>query len=136
MSDPGSVTVEPVPTVLSSLTVTDILLVEGAAYLPFAIFFSGTPNLTATGSTQGDALSLPSGFCMFTTVASGTGAVLPADAPVGSLWEVWNAGANDLLVYPFSGAQIQGFGTDLPATISTGGAAKFFVNSLTQVYAR
>lgn len=132
----GSVTVEPVPTVLSSLTVTDVLLVEGAAYLPISIFFTGIPNLTATGITQGTALSLPSGFCVFTTVASGTGAKIPSDATVGSIWEVWNAGANDLLVYPLSGAQIQAFGTNLPATVVSGGSATFFVNSLTQVYAR
>lgn len=132
----GSVTVEPVPTVLSSLTVTDILLVEGEVFLPISFFFFGTPNLTATGSTQGTALSLPSGFCVFTTVSSGTGAAIPNTAPVGSIWEVWNATTTDMLLYPKSGAQIQTFGTNAPATIAAGGSAKFFVNSPTQIYAR
>ncbi len=136
MSGPGAVTVEPVPTVLSSLTVTDILLVEGEVFLPVSLFFLGVPNLTATGTTQGTAVLLTGGLCVFTTVASGTGAAIPDTAPVGSLWEVWNAGANDLNLYPLSGAQIQDFGANVPAVISTGGSAKFFVNSPTQVSAR
>jgi len=55
--------------------------------------------LTATGSTQAGALPLPADLNRFTTVAAGTGALLPPMNP-GDELEVINAGANALLVYP------------------------------------
>lgn len=65
---------------------------------------SVSTTLTGTGTTIADALPLTSLDNIFTTVASGTGAKLPAfDASVlGGSVVVKNAGANALLVYPDS----------------------------------
>src|SRR5512146_2236916 len=63
---------------------------------------------TATGSTIADAFALTSGECVeFTTVGSGTGALLP---PAGESADVVivNAGSNALTVYPQSGEYMNG----------------------------
>lgn len=65
-----------------------------------------TVSLTAAGTTQGTAASCPSDFCVFTTVASGAGAILPANLTVGDFVTVVNHGANALLVYPPTGGKI------------------------------
>ena len=92
-------------------------------------------GLTATGASQVTAALLGSVTSVFTTVAAGTGAAVPPTAAIGSVWEVWNAGANNLLIYPMSGAQIQSLGINAPATVVPGGRSKFVVNSATQVFA-
>lgn len=61
--------------------------------------------LTATGSTQGTALALGADLNRFTTVAASTGAILPAMNP-GDNMQVFNGGANALLVYPPVGGTI------------------------------
>jgi len=65
--------------------------------------------LTATGSSQGTALALPSDFNIFTTVAASTGTILPASGPQcnpGDTYIVVNHGANALSVYPPTGGKI------------------------------
>ena len=96
----------------------------------------GVGNLTATGSTQATALRLPSTVSVFTTVASGTGAIIPPDASIGSIWDVWNNGANSLKLYPLFGAQIQNFGTNVAAGVAPGGRSTFFVQSSVLIVAR
>mgnify|MGYP001766522991 CR=1 FL=1 len=61
---------------------------------------------TAAGSTAANAYALKADATLFTTVGSGTGAKLPATAPVGSELRVYNGGANALLVYPPTSGQI------------------------------
>jgi len=65
-----------------------------------------TTGLTATGtSSRTAALSLPSDFTVFTTVAANTGARLPdctlGNVNPGDTFIVVNHGASTLLVYPF-----------------------------------
>lgn len=55
--------------------------------------------LTAAGTNQATALVLPSNINRFTTVASGTGVVLPAATKPGQILYIYNAGANVLKVY-------------------------------------
>ncbi len=74
--------------------------------------------LTATGTVQGDAYTLTLGCNRFTTVGAGTGAILKAGAPGDEIW-VWNAGANALLVYPPSGAQINAAGSNTAVSLGT-----------------
>ena len=65
--------------------------------------------LTATGSSQGTALSLPSDFNICTTVAASTGVILPAAGNqnnAGDNYIVVNHGANSLSVYPPTGGKI------------------------------
>lgn len=70
---------------------------------------SNSNALTATGSTQGTALAIPSDFNIFTTVATSTGAILPASGPQcnpGDSFIIVNHGANALSVYPPTGGKI------------------------------
>jgi hypothetical protein len=75
-------------------------------------------GLTATGTTQANALALPADLNYFATVAAGTGAVLPAMNPGDSL-NLYNKGANALLVYPPVGAVINGLGANAGYSVAT-----------------
>lgn len=90
-------------------------------------------NLTSSGTTQTSAFVLPASICVFSTVPSGTGAVIPATTVPGDIWDVWNASSNDMLVWPFVGGTINFAGENNPVTISTGGRATFVVNTPTQI---
>jgi hypothetical protein len=59
-------------------------------------------GLSAAGSTQGTATAIPLGqdLSVFTTVASGTGCILPAGLSAGEEYAVANHGLNALAVYP------------------------------------
>jgi len=74
-------------------------------------------NLTGAGSTQATALPLPADICKFTTVAAGTGAIIPAANPADS-GTVYNGGANALLLYPPVGGKINGLGTNAGYSIA------------------
>lgn len=73
-----------------------------------------TGALTATGTTNADALQLNSAINNVTTTAASTGVKLFA-AEVGSMVVVGNLGANALLVYPAASGQINAL------TATTGG---------------
>lgn len=77
-------------------------------------------GLTAAGSAQGDAYEIAAKINVFGTVASGTGAVLPA-LVAGQEIIVQNNGANALLVYPASGGTIRGESEDGAISIAAGG---------------
>lgn len=85
-------------------------------------------DLTATGTNQATAALAGSGYTQFSTVASGTGTILPA-ATVGGRWIiVENSGANALLVYPNLGAKIDGAAANAPYSVVPGSAV-FFISS-------
>lgn len=73
---------------------------------------SSYADLTATGTTQSDAYELQAEINYFSTVASGTGALLNADIGRGDAQKVYNGGANNLSVYPSSSTQINNLGTN------------------------
>lgn len=75
-------------------------------------------NLTATGTTQGNAFPLPADVCKFTTVAAGTGTILPA-CNGGDSGTLYNGGANALLIYPPVGGKINGLGTNAGYSVAT-----------------
>lgn len=56
-------------------------------------------GLTATGSTQADALALSADINEVTTVAASTGVILPANCDVGDQIFVYSIGAQTLTVY-------------------------------------
>lgn len=62
-------------------------------------------GLTATGTSATDALPLTD-VNEFTTVASSTGALLPAGASPGDQVTLYNIGAQTLTVYPPTGETI------------------------------
>lgn len=75
-------------------------------------------SLTATGTDQDTAQKIGAGIVRFTTVASGTGAILPAGA-VGDEVMVINAGANALSVYPPVGHAINAGSTNAAISLPT-----------------
>lgn len=79
-----------------------------------AICGNTAATLTATGTTNADALQLGADINDVTTTASGTGVRLPPTEAGSSIF-VSNLGANALLVYPFAGSQINAL------TVTTGG---------------
>lgn len=68
--------------------------------------------LTALGASQATALPLGADNNAFSTVAAGTGAILPQMNP-GDDITVYNGGANALLIYPPVGGQIKGLGVNV-----------------------
>jgi len=81
-------------------------------------------TLTATGNSQGTALQLPSDFCVFTTVAASTGAIMPATCSPGDWYTVVNHGANTLSLYPPSGGKIKNGSTNAAASVAAGVVAQ------------
>lgn len=79
-------------------------------------------GVSAAGTTQSDATTLPANHCEVSTVTAGSGVIVKAYAR-GEVFSVSNADANDpLLVYPPSGASFNGATADLPATVPARGA--------------
>lgn len=89
-------------------------------------------TLTATGTTNADALRLNAVHNRVTTTAAGTGVLLPPIEP-GAEVTVMNSGANALLVYPgTTGAQINALtATTGGFSVAAGGRARFVAYSPT-----
>ena len=84
-----------------------------------------TAAATATGSTQGTALLMPTDFVVFTTVAANTGTILPSNANAGDIYYVVNHGANSLSVYPAVGGKISTGATNAAFAVAVGKLAEF-----------
>ena len=82
-------------------------------------------SLTGAGTTQATALEVVAEHNYFSTVASGTGAILWDEIGEGQAQTVYNAGANDLRVYPHLTAQINNLGTNQAMLLPTNTACKF-----------
>lgn len=89
-----------------------------------AIGHDASSGLTATGTVQGDAYAMTAADNEFTTVASGTGAILYAGTP-GDEQSVYNGGANALTVYPPSGSSINGLAANSGILVPTNTACIF-----------
>ena len=83
-------------------------------------------GLTATGSTSADAYEVTFAKNAFSTVSSGTGAILDSDAAPGDSQLVYNGGANALRVYPPTGAQINSLGANAAMLLARNTACEFF----------
>lgn len=83
-------------------------------------------GLTATGTDETDAYEVTFAKNAFTTVASGTGAILDSDAAPGDTQMIYNGGANALTVYPPSGAQINALGANNGMLLATNTACQFY----------
>ena len=90
-----------------------------------AICLDVASGLTATGTTQADAYVLAAASNAFSTVASGTGAVLYSVTVAGDSQMVYNGGANALKVYPPSGEKLNALATDAPMTLAVNTACLF-----------
>jgi hypothetical protein len=91
--------------------------------------FSGSTGLTATGSTQTDALSIATRINQISTVASGTGVKLTVGT--GDWQMIYNAGANGLKVYPPTGGSINQLAANAPFIVPPARSAIVFAASST-----
>lgn len=96
-----------------------------------AIIGGANVGLTATGSTQADALPITASNSQYTTVGSGTGAILPSYMQPGDHCRVFNNGANALLVYPTTGAAINNGAANAGFSVAANKSAQFFMLSST-----
>lgn len=94
---------------------TNVMAAGISAPAAAAIAGSVSAALTATGTTNADALALAAAINNFGTVAAGSGAILNAGMQVGDAVEVYNGGANALLVYPMPAAAVNN------GVVTTGG---------------
>lgn len=115
------------------MTITANMMGAGTPPLQARTIVGGVVSgLIATGTTQADALALTiASNHHFVTVASGTGALLPAVFQAGDSINVFNAGANALLVYPNSGAAIGSGAANAALSVGANKAAKFVCLSAT-----
>jgi hypothetical protein len=95
------------------------------------VTYSTAGALTAAGATQGTALALTSDINNVTTVAAGTGVILPF-WQTGHRIIVRNGGANNLAVYPNSSAQINSLGANVAFSLPAGTAIEFVNFTSTQ----
>jgi len=79
---------------------------------------TGATSLTAAGTTQANAAILPADICKFTTVAAGSGCILPA-CNTGDAGSIYNGGANALLIYPPVGGQINNLAVNTAYSLAT-----------------
>lgn len=110
------------------LATADLYVLLGSTVTRVGIPTSVTAGLTAAGTTQGTATSIPSYVNEFTTVAAGTGGILTA----GPQQSVFNGGANPLKIYPPSGAKINNLAANAAMTLAVNTACIFFYVSATK----
>jgi hypothetical protein len=117
---------------IPSIEVLDTGVVKIAQYAGF-VAYGVSPALTSVGNSQGTALLLTRPINDVTTVAASTGIRLPVATP-GMRIVIRNGGANTLNVYPASGAQINGLGSNVAFghTITT--VLEFVAFTATQWY--
>ena len=95
--------------------------------------FSITSGITSAGGDQASASALTTTINIVSTVTLGEGVRLPT-AQAGNIVIVKNNGLDDLLLYPASGASINGGGTNDPITLPPGSSLQFFAGSTTEWY--
>lgn len=84
------------------------------------------PAITALGSTQGTAFVLVAETNLVTSAAAATGVLLPSGNDLGDEVSVVNAqGTNALLVYPPTGATINGLAANAGYTLAVNKGAAF-----------
>jgi len=91
-------------------------------------------GISAAGSSQGDATILTKAFNVVSTVASGTGVVLPT-AVAGMRVTIVNTSANTVIVYPATGGAINSLATNAGFSLPTVGRLDYIATSTTQWYA-
>jgi len=134
----GTVTTAAQPNITSVGTLTS-LSSSGNITAPSHIANTGyfirsvSPSVSAAGSTQGTGTALTTEFNRVSTVASGSGVVLPT-ATAGMAIVIVNSSANSLLVYPGTGAAINSLSTNVGYSHVTSATLQYIAISSTQWY--
>lgn len=90
--------------------------------------------ITAAGATQATATALTKDWNEVTTVAAGTGVVMPALSAGQEECVVFNRGANALKVYPNGVAAIDALGASVAYSVPVGKSQTFRAVSAVQIY--
>ena len=85
--------------------------------------YSTLVNGTSAGTTQGTAAAILQAINTYTSIAAGSGVILPNYT--GARIIVRNAGANSLNVYPPSGQTINGLAANSPLSVAVGAIIEF-----------
>lgn len=101
------------------VTVSD----DTSTFFNYVATSTGT-GLTAAGTTTADAYAITKQHSVFSTVASNTGARLPA-ATAGTTITIYNRGANALKVYPNTGGAIDLLAANAAYSIAANAKASF-----------
>ena len=118
-----------------TLSVPSTFVAPGTIAATTSLSTSITSSISAAGTTQGTATTLNTDYNVVSTVASGSGVVLPtAASPFGRAVTVVNRGANALLVYPATGAAIDGAATNAAISVPVNSEIQFVSSSATQWY--
>jgi hypothetical protein len=94
---------------------------------------SVSASVSAAGTVQGNATALTTEFNRVSTVASGSGVVLPT-ATAGMSIVIVNSSANTVLVYPAAGAAINSLATNVGYNQVTLATLQYIAISSTQWY--
>jgi hypothetical protein len=116
-----------------TIGLSSTLVAPGSLQVTTSLQTSATNTISAAGTTQGTGTVLTTDYNVVTTTASGTGVVLPAGL-AGRTVTVVNRGANALLVYPASGAQIDVLGANVAVSVIVNGTLEVTAISATQWY--
>lgn len=125
----GGVTLD--PDLLAQFGHQDILTFNGMsaprmmAHLLGMIIPTISAGLTISSGTTQNANPLPSDINEYTTVAAGTAVTLPFNPLAGKSIVLINAGANALLVFPFSGGSINALATNASFSLAAGTGTEF-----------
>ena len=92
-----------------------------------------SPGLTATGGSQLTAYAVTFDWNWFTTVGSGTGAIILPLLP-GQTIKFQNSGLNALSIYPSVGAQIDQLGLNAAYSLGVNDLIEFECWSQTQLF--
>lgn len=117
------------PGVFTNLTASGLVNLESDVIIGGILSKSLITGLSGAGTTQGTATPLNASINIATTVASGTGFVLPLitlsgnTIKVGTEIKLFNRGANTASLYPPSGGQIEALGTNNPSGVAVNGNA-------------
>ena len=118
-----------------TLSIPSTFVAPGEVRITTALSKSLSASVSAAGTNQGTGTALTTDYNVITTAASGTGVVLPTAAtPFGREVTIVNRGANPVVVYPASGAAIDGASTNAGITVPVNGEVSFFSSSATQWY--
>lgn len=91
-------------------------------------------SVSAAGTNQGTAAVLTAMYNVITTVALGTGVLLPTPTAAGLRCVIVNRGSNILNIFPHSGAAINGLSANEAFTLGVNGSIALQTSSATQWY--
>lgn len=116
-----------------TLSIPSTFVAPGTIRATSWLYEAFTVGISAAGATQGTATALTTSYNVVTTVAAGTGVILPTPAsPFGQIVVVLNRGANALNVYPNTGAAIANAATNAAISLPVNQEVTLFSVSATQ----